>query len=85
MISWDNLTAPRSPMLRRSTHYHCAFCGTNLENYGQETCRTCFLPLREDEGMVVLASELGKGMGWYKRLRLGIQSRIMRLIKCRCL
>ena len=65
--------------MRRSTHHHCAFCGTNLENYGQETCRCCLLSLKKEDGMVVLASELGQQMGWFKLLYLSIRSLLLRV------
>lgn len=79
MDCWENLVISSPPMLRRSTHHHCVYCGTNLEVYRQEACTGCLLPLGEDEGMVVMGSELRKGMGWFRRLRLGIRSIFLRV------
>lgn len=79
MNLWYNLFIPKPSKMRRSTHHHCAFCGTNLENYGQETCRCCLLSLKKEDGMVVLASELGQQMGWFKLLYLSIRSLLLRV------
>lgn len=79
MNFWDNLVISSPPMLRRSTHHHCAFCGTNLEEYRQKKCRGCLLSLNEQDGMVVTGSEFHKRMTWIKRTRLGIHSFFLRL------
>jgi predicted amidophosphoribosyltransferase len=79
MMIWDNILIADPPMLKRSTHAYCSYCGTNLEAYRQETCNACLLPLNDDKEMVVYGASLTDGIGFVKRARLGVQSLLLRI------
>lgn len=75
---------PKAPMLKRSTHMYCSFCGTNLEEYRQRHCEGCLLPL-DAKDMTHFGGSDRAQMRFSRRLRLQVQSwfaKITRFLGC---
>lgn len=81
MNFWDNIVIMEPPILRRSSHFHCVFCGTCLETYRQISCKVCLLPLNEDKDMIVTVSDIRKDIGFVKRTRLSLKSYYLRFAR----
>ena len=63
------------PLLRRSTHIYCNYCGTNLYDYAQRECDKCLLPF--DNGYMLVEFD-GPQMPRILRTYLFIKSKIIK-------